>query len=363
METRLRFGRAPDSVAEPNRLVCEDNLAILEAMPDAELDLVYIDPPFGTGAVRRGGQQTEDTRPPEWRDVPNDPEAFVDWIGPRLAHCRRALAPHGSIFVHLDYRTVHYVKVALDRLFGRSRFVNEIIWCYAVGGKSRRSFGRKHDTILWYARSSDYAFFPDAVRVPRRAGSHMRVVEGPDGELVQEKTDRKTGKVYRYPLANGKVPEDWWSDIETLNRGDRERTGWPTQKPERLLTRIIQAASAKGARVADFFCGSGTTALVAQRTARRFLAVDLEPEAIECTAERLARSGREMAAAGEPPPDVLIEGLEAPPHKGMSDRSPKSSSPPSEGGPPSRSSSTPKLSRSMPRSSSAPPSPSSDAGP
>ncbi len=363
MQTRLRFGQTSDSVAELNRLVCGDNLAVLEATPEATLDLVYIDPPFGTGAVRRGGPKSEAARPPEWRDVPNDPDGFVGWLGPRLAHCRRALAPHGSIFVHLDYRTVHYVKVALDRLFGRSRFVNEIIWCYAVGGKSRRSFGRKHDTILWYARSSDYAFFPDAVRVPRRAGSHMRVVKGPDGELVQEKTDRKTGRVYRYPLANGKVPEDWWSDIETLNRGDGERTGWPTQKPERLLARIIQAASAPGARVADFFCGSGTTALVAQRSGRRFVAVDLESEAIRCTAERLTRCGNEMAAAGRPPPDVLVDGLERSSYKGMSDRSPRSSSPPSDGGPPSRSSSTPKLSRSMPSSSSTPPSPSSDAGP
>jgi len=310
MSREIRFGRAPDMAGSPSRLVRADNLAVLAATPDASLDLIYVDPPFGTGSTRRGGAQRAQAARPSWQDVPNDPEAFVAWIEPRLTHCHRVLGRHGSLFVHLDYRTVHYVKVALDRLFGRSRFVNEIIWCYAVGGKSRRSFGRKHDTILWYARSADYAFYPDAVRVPRRAGSHMRVVTGPDGELVQEKTDRKTGKVYRYPVAAGKVPEDWWADIETLNRADRERTGWPTQKPERLLTRIIEAASAPGAVVADFFCGSGTTALIAQRSGRRFLAVDVTADAINCAAERLERCGREMAEAGDPPPDVVVEGLD-----------------------------------------------------
>ncbi len=109
---------------------------------------------------------------------------------------RRTLAATGSLFVHLDYRAVHYVKVALDQLFGRGQFVNEIVWCYAVGGKGRRGFGRKHDTILWYARGPSWAFYPEAVRVPRRGGSHMRVVDG-----VQEKTDRKTGRVYRYPVS------------------------------------------------------------------------------------------------------------------------------------------------------------------
>jgi DNA modification methylase len=214
------------------------------------------------------------------------------------------LVESGSLFVHLDYRTVHYVKVALDRLFGGERLVNEIVWCYSVGGKSRRSFGRKHDTILWYARGRDHAFFPEAVRVARKPRSHMRAVPGPDGGLVQEKTDRRTGKVYRYPVAAGKVPEDWWTDIETLNRGDRERTGWPTQKPERLLERIVRAASTPGAMVADWFAGSGTTAVVAQRLGRRFVAVDREPPAVELAAARLERSGRALAAAGCPPRDI-----------------------------------------------------------
>src|SRR5690606_24442315 len=240
-------------------------------------------------------------------DPGGDPEALVAWLEPRLVDSRRVLSEHGSLFVHLDYRAVHYVKVFLDRLFGRARLVNEIIWCYSVGGKSRRSFGRKHDTILWYARGPDHAFFPDAVRIARKPASHMRTVRGPDGALVQEKTDRRTGKVYRYPLASGKVPEDWWTDIETLNRGDRERTGWPTQKPERLLARIIAAASPPGALVADWFAGSGTTAVVAQRLGRRFVAVDREEAAIRLAAARLERAGAELAELGAAPPDVCVE--------------------------------------------------------
>src|SRR5687768_2990171 len=296
--SRLHFGG--DGQLPPDRLVHADNRGVLGGLADGAVDLVYVDPPFGTGVVRRG-------RGAGYRDVEPDPDQFVAWLTPCLAESRRVLAAHGSLFVHLDYRTVHYVKVALDRLFGAGRLVNEIVWCYSVGGKSRRSFGRKHDTILWYARGRDHAFFPDAVRVARKPGSHMRAVRGPDGELVQEKTDRRTGKVYRYPVAAGKVPEDWWTDIETLNRGDRERTGWPTQKPERLLERIVGAASAPGALVADWFAGSGTTAVVAQRLGRRFIAVDRAPEAVAIAAGRLERAGHALAAAGAPPRDVMVE--------------------------------------------------------
>ncbi len=287
---RIDFGR--DTAAD--RLVCADALAVLEGARDGELDAIYVDPPFGTGTARVG-------RGHAYRDRADDPDAFVAWLAPYLEHSRRVLAAHGSIFVHLDYRAVHYVKVALDRVFGRDRFVNEIVWCYAVGGKSRRGFGRKHDTILWYARGDQWAFYPEAVRVPRRGGSHMRVRSG-----IQEKTDRKTGRVYRYPVAAGKVPEDWWSDIETLNHSDRERTGWPSQKPERLVERVLAAVTRPGDRIADWFSGSGTTAAVAQRTQRRFVAVDREPAAIAVAAKRLLAQGKAMAQAGRPPPPLEI---------------------------------------------------------
>ena len=285
------FGRA----GAPDRLACGDALAELTALGDGLLDAIYVDPPFGTGVVRHG-------RGHAYADRADDPDAFVAWLGPYLEHSRRVLTPTGSLFVHLDYRAVHYVKVALDRLFGRDQFVNEIVWCYAVGGKGRRGFGRKHDTILWYARSIDWAFYPDAVRVPRRGGSHMRLVDG-----VQEKTDRKTGRIYRYPVAAGKVPEDWWIDVETLNHSDRERTGWPSQKPERLIERIFQAVTVPGNRVADWFAGSGTTAAVAQRLGRGFLTVDREPAAIDVCYARLTLQGRRLAIQGTPPAPLHVD--------------------------------------------------------
>lgn len=290
---RVEFGASP-SARPPDRIVHGDSHAVAAAEPPGSLDAIYIDPPFGTGTIRQG-------RGLRYADRADDPDAFVEWLLPLLEASRDSLAPHGSLFVHLDYRAVHYVKVALDRLFGRDRFVNEIVWCYAVGGKSRRGFGRKHDTILWYARGDDWAFYPDAIRVPRRGGSHMRLVDG-----IQEKTDKKTGRVYRYPVHAGKVPEDWWTDIETLNHSDRERTGYPSQKPGRLVERVLAAVTQPGDRVADWFSGSGTTAAVAQRLGRGFVVVDREADAVDVGTKRLIAQGRELARAGTPPPALEI---------------------------------------------------------
>ena len=218
---RLDFGA---TAGPPDQLVRGDSAVTCARVPDAALDAIYIDPPFGTGTVRRG-------RGAAYRDVADDPTAFVAWLRPWLEHSHRALRRHGSLFVHLDHRAVHYIKVELDRIFGRARFVNEIVWCYAVGGKSRHGFGRKHDTILWYARSADWAFYPDAVRVPRRAGSHMRVERDDAGQAVQVKRDRKTGKIYRYPIADGKVPEDWWT---TSRRSTTPTASAPAGRPRSL---------------------------------------------------------------------------------------------------------------------------------
>ena len=273
-----------------DQVIHGDAFEVAAGVASGSLAAIYIDPPFGTGAVQRG-------RGHSYVDRADDPEAFVAWLSPLLVECQRTLAATGSLFVHLDYRAVHYVKVELDRLFGRERFVNEIVWCYAVGGKSRRGFGRKHDTILWYANGPDWAFYPDAVRVPRRGGSHMRLVATADGE-VQEKTDKKTGRVYRYPVAAGKVPEDWWIDVETLNHSDTERTGWPSQKPERLIARILEAVTQPGDRVADWFAGSGTTAAVAQRLGRRFVVADREEAAVAIMKTRLATQNRSPSNTG-----------------------------------------------------------------
>jgi DNA modification methylase len=228
----------PGMARAASEIIHGDSLAVAERIAPGTVAAIYIDPPFATGDVQRGRGAAA-----RYRDRADDPVAHAAWLRPWLVASHRALAATGSIFVHLDYRAVHYVKVTLDEVFGRERFVNELIWCYAVGGKSRRGFGRKHDTILWYGRSAEYAFFPDAVRVPRRAGSHMKVVRDATGAPVQQKVDRKTGKVYAYPVADGKVPEDWWSDIETLNHSDKQRTGWPSQKPERLVERCLRAVT------------------------------------------------------------------------------------------------------------------------
>jgi DNA modification methylase len=288
---RVEFGRA----GEPDRLVHGDALEVASAQAAGSIDAIYIDPPFGTGVIRQG-------RGLRYADRADDPDAFVAWLAPILEQSHRTLARAGSLFVHLDYRAVHYTKVALDRIFGRDLFVNEIIWCYSVGGKSRRGFGRKHDTILWYARSADWAFYPDAVRVPRRGGSHMRLIDG-----VQEKTDRKTGRVYRYPVHAGKVPEDWWTDVETLNHSDKERNGYPSQKPLRLVERILHAVTRPDDLVVDWFAGSGTTPTAAQRLGRRFLAVDREADSIAVCTKRLVAQGRTLANTGSPPPPLEIQ--------------------------------------------------------
>lgn len=260
-----------------------DNLEVLAGLDEGSVDLVYADPPYGTGTRRTGSAGAYDDR------TPDGLEGYLAWLRPRLVACRRVLAPTGSLFVHLDWRAVHHVKVALDGIFGAACFVNEIIWCYSVGGKSPRAFGRKHDTILWYGRTPEYAFYPDEVRVARKPGSHMRVERDAEGRPVQVKRDARTGKVYRYPVHEGKIPEDYWTDIETLNRSDRERTGYPTQKPEALLERIMRATTRPGDLVVDPFCGSGTTAVVARRLGRRFLVADASAEAVRLTRERLGR--------------------------------------------------------------------------
>jgi DNA modification methylase len=267
---------------------CADNLAVLATVPSASIDLVYIDPPFGTGRRLRGRAGSFGDRA--------GIAGYLAWLQPRLVELHRVIAETGSLVVHLDSRAVHHVKVILDGIFGQDRFVNEIVWCYSVGGKSPRAFGRKHDTLLWYARGPRYAFYPDAVRIPRRPGSHMKVVADPDGRPVQVKRDARTGKLYSYPVAAGKVPEDYWTDIETLNRGDRQRTGYPTQKPESLLERVVLAMTRPGDLVADFFCGSGTTLAVAARLGRRFLGVDCSAEAVAITRSRLADLARAARA-------------------------------------------------------------------
>ena len=264
-------------------VVLGDNLEVLRALPDGCVDLVYIDPPFGTGQRRRldsirtgSGDRTRagfGGRTYRWETVSSlhyqddmDLDAYLGFLAPRLAEIHRVLAPRGSLYVHLDHHAVHHVRLLLDGIFGPERFLNEIIWAYDYGGRARDRWARKHDNILWYTRSASWVFNRDAVdRIPYLA----------------------PGLVGAEKAARGKLPTDvWWMTI--VPTSGRERTGYPTQKPLRLLERIIRASSNPGDLVADFFGGSGTTAVAAARLGRRHLLVDINPDAIRITRERLA---------------------------------------------------------------------------
>ncbi len=295
----LPFSDSAGSGQPENRILLGDCLDILPRLELGTLQTIYLDPPFGTG-------QKKSLRDVSYTDKVTDTAEYIRWLEPILSHSRDLLTATGSLFLHLDHRSVHYAKVCLDTLFGHKNFINEIIWCYSVGGKSRRRFARKHDTILWFAKSKNYAFYPQAIRVPRKGGSHMRVRKDENGVSYQEKTDKKTGKVYRYPIAEGKIPEDWWTDIPTLNHSDRERVGWPTQKPMQLLERIILATTQPGDRVGDWFAGSGTTAATAISHNRYFTTIDASKEALSRVETRLQKVGQTLISNGQTPPSTAI---------------------------------------------------------
>ena len=279
-----------------NRLVYGDNLLAMAALLAGDeftpslrgkIDLIYIDPPFDSKADYRtkitlpGGDVEQKPTVIEqfaYSDTWADGTAsYLAMIVPRLCLMRELLSDRGSIYVHLDWHVGHYVKIVLDDIFGKHSFVNEIVWCYSIGGKGDSRFARKHDSIQFYAKGPNPIFNgkDPLVVMARKPNSHMRLKVDIDGREYQEKTDKKSGKVYRYYVDEGKIPEDYWTDIEQLNREDSERVGYDTQKPEALLRRIIAASSSPESIVADFFGGSGTTAAVAERLGRRWVTSDL----------------------------------------------------------------------------------------
>lgn len=281
-----------------NRLVYGDNLLTMQALlagdPQTGLpslrgkvDLIYIDPPFDSKADYRTPITLPNT---SFSQKPTVIEQFAyadTWeegtisylkmIYPRLVLMKELLSERGSIYVHIDWHIGAYMKIILDDIFGKNRFLNEIMWCYTIGGKGSSFYGRKHDTILLYSKSPNYTFNgkDKNVIVQRKLNTHMRTKIDDDGREYQEKTDKKSGKIYRYYVDEGKVPEDYWIDIEQLNREDAERVGYATQKPSKLLTRIIAASSNEGDLVCDFFGGSGTTAAVAEKLGRRWITCDI----------------------------------------------------------------------------------------
>jgi site-specific DNA-methyltransferase (adenine-specific) len=235
-----------------------DNLEVLPGLPDARFDLVYIDPPFNTGRMRALHAGTYD-------DAFGD---YVAWLRPRLEHARRLLAEHGTLYVHLDPRESHYVKVALDGIFGRECFLNELVWAYDYGGRTKRRWPPKHDTILVYVK--------DPVRY------HF------DIEAVEREPYMAPGLQTAERLARGKTPTTvWWHTIVPTT--GRERTGYPTQKPEGVVRRIVAASSRPGGWCLDFFAGSGTLGAVCRELGRRFVLVDVNPQAVRVARERLAR--------------------------------------------------------------------------
>jgi hypothetical protein len=199
------------------------------------------------------------------------------------------LKPGGTFYLHCDSHAGHYLKVMCDEIFGYANFANEIVWCYSIGGRSLKGFANKHDTIFRYVKGGNWIFNADdpAVRISRKPNSHMKTVVDSSGDTWQVKKDAKSGKEYRYPL--DKVANDYWIDIEQLNREDAERLGYPTQKPEALLHRIVCASSNPGGLVLDAFCGCGTAMAVAQKTGRQWIGIDISPSAIATIKNRLGR--------------------------------------------------------------------------
>ena len=266
-----------------NRILRSENLAALRKIPDASIELIYIDPPFNTGTTQKrdriktirdeAGDRTgfggKRYRTVKTAAAASYIDAFDDYVGflrPRMEEARRVLTPTGSLFVHIDPREVHYVKVMLDGIFGRASFQNEIIWAYDYGARSKKRWPSKHDNILWYTKDPErFTFNLEASdRIPYMA----------------------PGLVGAKKAARGKTPTDvWWHTI--VSPTGREKTGYPTQKPLGILERIIRVHSNKGDTVLDFFAGSGTTGEAAARNQRQFLLIDQNNEALATMRSRL----------------------------------------------------------------------------
>lgn len=276
-----------------NTIVLGDNLDFLRSLPDGSVSLIYIDPPFNTGKTRKLtrlktvradlGDRTGfegkryATKKVGCTEYSDSFEDYLEFIEPRVREARRILAAEGSFFFHIDYREVHYCKVMIDGVFGRSSFINEIIWSYDYGARSRSRWSPKHDNILWYAKNpEEYVFNYDEIdRIPYMA----------PGLVGEEKA------------ARGKTPTDvWWHTIVPTN--GKERTGYATQKPLGILERIVKVHSRPDDLVMDFFAGSGSFGDAAGRTGRRFLLVDRNPDAVRIMARRLSRFQPEIRECG-----------------------------------------------------------------
>jgi site-specific DNA-methyltransferase (adenine-specific) len=268
------------------RYILGDNLLVMhELLPEyqGKIDLVYADPPFLTGKAYRAriGHNEDSRKPDEWetvrsyQDTWRDGAEYLDMLHPRLELMWRLLSPTGSLYLHLDWHASAYARILLDEIFGPDRLLNEIVWVYHGPSPIRSAYNRKHDTILIYTKSKSYTFNVDAVRIPY----------DPSTVKTFASSDR-AGFGKKPNLDRGKVPEDWWY-FPVVARMHSERTGYPTQKPEALMERVILGSSNPGDIVADFFCGSGTTPSVAARLDRSWIACDPELTALQVSYRRL----------------------------------------------------------------------------
>ncbi|QAV70504.1 site-specific DNA-methyltransferase [Salinibacterium sp. UTAS2018] len=267
----------------PDFVMHGDNLPAIRALPDESFRLIYIDPPFNTGRTQRRqaistqrsaegsrtgfGGNSYDTIKGVLYSYDDTFADYWEFLEPRLQEAWRLLDDRGTLYLHLDYREVHYAKVALDALFGRDSFLNEIIWAYDYGARATKKWPSKHDTILVYVKNPKNYYF--------------------NNEEVDREPYMAPGLVTPEKAARGKLPTDvWWHTI--VSPTGKEKTGYATQKPEGILRRIIQASSEPGDWVLDFFAGSGTTGAVAQSLGRRVVLVEQNPDAIAIITKRLS---------------------------------------------------------------------------
>jgi DNA modification methylase len=260
-----------------NRLIWGDNLSVMRSLPSESIDLIYIDPPFFSGRQYTcifGDEDEVRTFNDIWDGgLPT----YLAWMNARLWEMKRLLKDTGQIFVHLDYHAVHYIKVEMDKIFGYDNFRNEIVWHYPSMSATKQDFPRKHDTILRYVKNSKtYNFYADEVRVPYAESTKDRAKYGGAG------FDETGGA--NYLKADGKIPDTVWT-IPHLK--GKERIGYPTQKPESLIERIIKATTKPGDIVADFFLGGGSTVATAEKLGRKWIGCDISRIAVSVTKDRL----------------------------------------------------------------------------
>jgi len=272
-----------------NKLICGDNLEELAKLPKESVDLIYIDPPFFTHKqyeVIWGDEAEIRSYKDRWE---GGIEHYISWLKPRVKAMYEVLKPTGSFYIHCDWHANAHIRIMLDEIFGDDNFLNEIIWWYHdPAGTVKDRFKKKHDTIFFYAKKvGNHNFNLDVVRTPYKNGT-------------LEQARNKTISFGRITKTNplGKVPEDVW-EIPFINSQAKERVGYPTQKPEALLKRIIEASSNKGDVVADFFCGCGTAIIVAQQLGRRWIGIDISPTAIKVIQTRLDKGGERTLGAIE----------------------------------------------------------------